>query len=373
MEWFYGSKNGGEKVDEKVWERRAAILITVILGGAVAYLALRFALPVLLPFLVAWVLSMAVRPIAERLERHTGISRRVFAVFLLLLLLMLALLLVGFSTRRLLEELRYLLERLLGEGGSLSELVNSETDYFELLTSRIPLLERLQTGERFGAFRERFNEMADRIIGSLLTSLTAGIPNVMGRMVSSLPTVLFVALITVISVFYFCLDGERLLESVTDALPVSLRRRLLAWRGCARRLSWRYLRSYLFLLLLTFAELFLGFCILGVDYAFLLAALVALVDLLPVLGVGTVLLPWAAILLLQQRFGLGFGLLILYLAVTVLRQIVEPRLVGKSLGLHPLLTLLASYAGWRLMGVFGMLIGPFLALAVKALWHQAPR
>jgi hypothetical protein len=99
-----------------------------------------------------------------------------------------------------------------------------------------------------------------------------------------------------------------------------------------------------------------------VDYAFLLAALIALVDLLPILGVGTVLIPWSVVMLLQHRFFIGFGLLVLYLAVTVVRQIAEPRLLGKSLGLHPLLTVFSTYVGWELFGFFGMLLGPFFVL-----------
>lgn len=127
----------------------------------------------------------------------------------------------------------------------------------------------------------------------------------------------------------------------------------------------RYLRAYLILLAITFLCLFVGFSILGVDYAFLLALLTAVVDMLPVLGVGTVLIPWAAVMLLQERFYLGFGLLILYGVMLILRQIMEPRLVGKSLGLHPVLTLFAGYAGWRLFGVIGMILGPPVAMLLR--------
>ena len=119
------------------------------------------------------------------------------------------------------------------------------------------------------------------------------------------------------------------------------------------------------MLALTFGELLIGFLILGVDYAFLLALIIAVLDMLPVLGVGTVLIPWALVALLQKNFYLGFGLVILYLVMLVLRQIAEPKLLGKSLGLHPLLTLFASYAGFRLFGFLGMLAGPVVATLIK--------
>jgi sporulation integral membrane protein YtvI len=142
--------------------------------------------------------------------------------------------------------------------------------------------------------------------------------------------------------------------------------RLSGWRASVEHFSKGYLKAYLLLFLLTFSELFLGFSILRVEYALLLALLVSLVDLLPVLGVGIVLVPWSIVMLLQRDYRLGAGLLILYGTVLLVRQIMEPRLVGKSLGLHPLITLFASYAGWRLFGVLGMLLGPVLALAIKA-------
>ena len=114
----------------------------------------------------------------------------------------------------------------------------------------------------------------------------------------------------------------------------------------------------------------LGFLILRIEYVFLLALVVALLDILPILGVGTVLLPYAVISFLGGNTPLGVGLLILYAVITVIRQTVEPHLVGKSLGLHPILMLFALYAGIRLFGIIGILAGPLLVLLLKALLQK---
>lgn len=127
----------------------------------------------------------------------------------------------------------------------------------------------------------------------------------------------------------------------------------------------RYLRAYFLLFLLTFAELLIGFMILGTGYAFLLAFMTALLDALPVLGVGTILLPYAIFSFMAGDRSLGFGLLILYGVITLVRQFVEPHLVGKSLGLHPILMLMAFYVGFRLFGVAGIFLGPAAALILK--------
>jgi len=354
-------------MERSSWERRAAILVTVCLGAALLYLGLRYLLPLCLPFLFAWGLSLLVRPMARRLSGRVGGSERVWAGILLPLLLGGALLLLGLCLRRLIGELEHLLEKLLSEGGGFAEFVGSDPDYFEWLRSKIGFFRRFEPGERV---RASFNGMVENALNGLLTSLTSGIPRFVTEVVSAIPTLLFVTLITVIAGFYFCVDGTRVGQGLTALLPVSIRSRLPAWKSRAQKLSWSYVKAYLLLLLLTFSELFLGFCILGVDYAFLLAAFIALVDLLPILGVGTVLVPWSVVMLFQRRFFIGFGLLAIFLTVTVVRQLVEPRLVGRSLGLHPLLTLFSTYVGWELFGFFGMLLGPFFALFGKALFAQ---
>ena len=125
--------------------------------------------------------------------------------------------------------------------------------------------------------------------------------------------------------------------------------------------------------LLTFVELLVGFLALRVEYVFLLAFLTAVLDILPVLGVGTVLIPFALFSFVTGNVFQGVGLLILYGLITVIRQIAEPHLVGKSLGLHPILMLVSFYAGWKLFGVAGVFLGPALALLIKAFFEQSAR
>ena len=98
--------------------------------------------------------------------------------------------------------------------------------------------------------------------------------------------------------------------------------------------------------------------------------MIALADLLPIIGVGTILIPWGIVMLLQKNFYLGFGLLILYLVISLIRQVAEPKVLGKSLGLHPLLTLFATYVGFSLFGLLGMILAPILLLIVKRLLKE---
>ena len=117
----------------------------------------------------------------------------------------------------------------------------------------------------------------------------------------------------------------------------------------------------------------MGLLILRQPYPLLVALGVSIVDVLPVLGTGTVLVPWAVVMILLKNYSVGFGLLILYGVVTIVRQIAEPHLVGGSLGIHPLASLLFMFAGLQLFGFWGLLLGPAAALIFQELFFPEER
>ena len=127
----------------------------------------------------------------------------------------------------------------------------------------------------------------------------------------------------------------------------------------------RYMRANLIILIMTTVELTVGFLIIGVRYALLIAVVTALIDILPVFGSGAVLIPYAVISFVRGDFALGIKLVVLYAVVSFVRQISEPRIMGKSLGVHPLLSLMAVYIGYRFFGVIGMVFMPLLIVMIK--------
>ena len=353
---------------ERKWETRAAVVICAAAGVAAALLGARLLFGVLLPFVLAWGLSLAVAPAANALAKKTRVPRKVWAV--LLLVLTLGLLVAGISAgvARGIRELEELLAALLAEGDFAGSGESGEAfDWFGKITAGVGLFRRAEVGEKYEMFREEFNAMVGEMLSSLAGALSAKLPGVAGKLISAMPSAFLFVLVTVIAGFYFCVEPGQVGKFLTAHLPRRLAEKIPSLRARAKAVSLRYLRAYLLILFVTFVQLFIGFLILRVRYAFLLSLLVAVVDFLPVLGVGTVLVPWAIIALLRKNFYLGFGLLILFAAVTVLRQIIEPRLIGKSLGVHPLAALIAGYAGWRWFGFLGMALGPVAVLAVSAI------
>lgn len=342
------------------WERVAAILISILAGGALFYLLFRYALPLFLPFLLAYAISWLIRPIAHKLAKRTRIPRGVLAVAFLLIIFGLGGWGLWAGSVRLVAELGNLVERLLSEGG-----------IFDAMDSLMLWAQNI--GARFGIFSaeegnaKAFYDAVMQMVGNLLSSLASHLPDVAAALFSVLPSVLFFLLVSVVACFYFCTDDAAVLRGLTSHLPRSWQEKMPRIKENLRDAVRKYLKAYGILLALTFVLLFVGFWVLGVEYAFLLAFLIALADLLPVIGVGTVLIPWGIVMLIQRRFYLGFGLLILYLVISIIRQFAEPKVLGKSLGLHPLLTLFATYVGFTLFGLIGMILAPIVALVGKRL------
>ena len=342
------------------WERLAAIFICILAGGGVAYLFFRYAIPLLLPFLVAYVVSCLVRPTASKFASRTHLPKGLCAIVLLLLVFGFGGWGIWAGSVRLVTELGNLVERLISDGGIL-DAMDSLMLWVEEIGTRFGFLR----GEEAGT--QALYDAVTKTVGNMLSSVAARLPELAASLFSALPSILFFLVVSVVSCFYFCTDGVRISRDVSAFLPQKWRQKLPRIGQEMRNAFRGYLRAYGILLGMTFALLLVGFWTLRVEYAFLLAFLIALADLLPVIGVGTILIPWGIVMLLQKNFYAGFGLLILYLVISLIRQVAEPKVLGKSLGLHPLLTLFATYVGFSLFGIVGMILAPIVALLGKRL------
>ena len=142
-------------------------------------------------------------------------------------------------------------------------------------------------------------------------------------------------------------------------------------------MGWNTKRNcqYAKILFITFVELYVAFIIINaigfkIDYPLILAMVISIVDILPILGVGTVLIPWALWMLVVGNWGLALALIITYGAIFCIRQFLEPKLVSKQFGIHPLITLFAMYAGYKSSGVFGLILGPVLLMVLRCIFAK---
>lgn len=350
------------------WKRAAAVSLTVALWCAGAYILFRWAIGLVLPFLLAMLVAAFVRPLAARLSEKLHIRRGVCAFVITLLILSLVILLVVLGCNRLLTEVNRLVEWLGNEAGKEDSPVLRFVEWFRGMGSHIPLLSRLHGTKELNEVFLHLDEMLSEVLSGMVREMSAKLPAMAGSFAVAMPSVFLSTVTFLLACFYFSADDGRISAFVRSVLPASVTRRLSVLAPEMRATAVKYLRAYLLLMAITFGELFIGFSILGMPYAFLPALLVAVVDLLPVFGTGTVIIPWAVFRFLAGDFHTGFGLIILYGVTLLVRQIIEPHVVGGSIGLHPLVTLFSMYVGYRLLGFGGLILGPGTALVLRTLF-----
>lgn len=353
------------------WSERGGLLFCILCSILIAFLILKYALIVFLPFLLAWGLALLTAPISKRISKQLKISKKLCSTILTLIFIGGIIAIVIFAINRLIFESERLIFKLSESSGQLSESIAA---FFEKISAlgdgRLPIFDNLMKIEAFREFWENIDTVISNLITDMISSVTRSIPSALLTILKSTPAIFIFILITVVSCFYFAADIDRINRFAASLLPKKIRKHLPELKQKFSQKVSLYIRAYLLLLFLTFGELFVGFSILGVSYPFLLAVIISLLDILPILGVGTVLIPWALIeILFLKDLYTGIGLFIIYVIVTVVRQITEPKIVAGSLGLHPLTTLISMYAGLKLFGFIGMLIGPILILVIRSAYN----
>ena len=331
--------------------------ITVLLWLAGAVVFFRWLLAPLLPFLLALALSAMVEPLVQRLRRLLRV-RRTFAAAVITTALLLAL---GGS-------LTALLLRLLLELQEWSRRLPEVIDGFPALWNG--LLDRI--GGWYAScpavIRSALDALAQQLMEegpSLAGSVGGWLMGAVSSMLAALPDAGLFLVTTVLAVYFTSLSYPAILSFLKRQLPESWQGRCRSAARCFRTTILKWLRAELLLILATFVILLTGFIWMGLDYALLAAVFTALVDALPVLGTGTVLLPWAAGCLLVGNTGRALAILTLYAAAMLAHTLLEPRLLAGQADLPPISALLAMYLGFHFMGVGGMILAPVLLLLLK--------
>ena len=329
--------------------------IIVLSGGIALYLFVKHLLLLLLPFAFAWGVALGIRPIAAFVCAKTRAPKRVVAPLLTVVALLLWVLVCFFGLSALMGELVRLLGSL-AEDGRLSEAISGLTAPFGAIAALPP---------------ELSEKLTDAIYDLSIKAL-GGAAEGVGAFISGLPGAALAVVVAVVSSVFFAKDIESIHLGIRRILPKPLYEKAVRFKQTVISTAATYLRSYLILMVITFVIVLGGLLVLRVDYAILLSAVISLLDLLPVLGVGIVLAPFGIYQLAVGNTYLGVGLLILWGVVLVVRQFAEPRIVGRQLGVHPLLSLLLIYVGYSLFGFWGLILLPMLgALVARRLREQS--
>lgn len=200
----------------------------------------------------------------------------------------------------------------------------------------------------------------------LISSVSVAAVRLVSGIVTGLPTAILSVILTVISTFFIAEDYDRVTEFLWKRLPEGSRSTVSQTVTTGLASLRKVLGSYILIMILSFVELSIGFLLLDVPYAVGAALIVAIIDIMPILGTGLVLIPWAIIAAVLGSYKMALGVALLYVVMLVVRNIVEPRLVGQQMGLHPLATLISMFVGLQLFGIVGLFGFPItLSLLLK--------
>lgn len=335
------------------------VLYAVTLLGLI-YILFKYVIGWFLPFIIGFAIAYLLKPITNWLTKFTRMKYKKVATFVIILfylilvgLVILAVASVWGPTVKFVKFLPVLYQR------------DIEPLFVSLNIWLVEAVDDLSP-ETAASFTEAFNNLT----GSLATVVRNTSGYLIGKVsgiAGGIPLFVITLVFSIASSIFISLDYNNISTGLLRQLPLETQKNLIDIKEFLSETIFKLIKAYGILMLITFVELCIGLLILRVDYAIYLAILTTVLDVLPLIGVGGILVPWAVIEIFKGDIVLGVGFLILWGVIYIVRSIMEPRVVSGQVGLHPLLTLTAMFAGYKLFGIIGFVIAPLTVLLVKYL------
>lgn len=340
----------------KVLKRVLALLLSVVGIFVAIKLSIFY-----MPFLIALIIALILEPIIKFFMRNTPLNRKTSSIIVLIIFFGLIIGICTWGITQVIAESNNLLN---GLNEYVEQAYNMWTEFIQKIDfSRIKISDEVKktVEETFMNFLGKGSNAIKNVLNKMLSILT------------SIPTILIYSVITLLSLYFITTDKVYIIDQMEHHLPrkwvnniyVHLREILAVLGG--------YLKAQIILIMISFFIVLIGLFILqimgyNIEYPLLAAIGIGFVDALPILGTGTVMIPWIIISFLNNDSKLAIALLVLYVIIVIVRQLLEPKIVGKHIGIHPIFTLIAMYTGFKFMGVLGMFIGPILLIILNNIY-----
>lgn len=329
----------------------ARVLLNILIpagGTLLACIVLPKFLRFFMPFVIGWIIAMIANPLVRFLESRLKVVRKHGSVLVVITVLAL---IIG--------ALYLLLSKLLSEASGLLQSLPQLWETFQIEVRNIGRqLENLFSflPDQLGVQMKAVADNLDSYMGVLLQNIATPTVEAAGSVAKSLPSILVNTVVVILSSYFFIAERDTILNLWKQYMPENSKKHMSYMRRDAIRLIGGYFMAQFRIMFVVAAILTVGFLVLQVPYSFLLALLISLLDFLPVFGTGTVLIPWGLIKLLSGEYYMAGGLILLYILSQFIRQAIQPKIVGDSMGLPPLMTLVLLYIGFKVSGLGGMIL-----------------
>jgi len=339
-------------------KQRAFIIhvVYIVIILLLVYVGIKYLLPLLMPFVIGMIIAVVFRRMIDAIEKGTHIKRVFVSIIVLLIfygILGYFVSFIGFKVFIFLKDLFI----------SLPALYETKI-YPALDTLANDLMKQYPGIEDYLA--DFLNNTSESIFSFLRDASSTVVGTITG-LAGQLPSLLINFIFTIVSSFFFTIDYHRIARFVVRQFKGERREMIYKLKDNGIGTLGKFIKAYAAIISVTFLELSIGFWIIGIPNPFLFGGLIAIIDVLPILGTGAVLLPWSIISFILGNTKVGIGMLVIYIVITVVRQTIEPKIVGQQIGLHPIVTLLLMFVGAQLMGLLGLLLLPIIATLLMKL------
>ena len=366
-------------MNEKVEKRRAAIINIAFFAiiAAIIYVFFKYCFFVAAPFLISFFFAVILQKPLRWLDKKT--NKKLHTLWSVLLVVLSIIIILGpviilltLAARQIASFISYLAAQLNDMPAFLSTLEREVLDIIDFLPDSLYNTASSHVTEFFGNMIDNFDLST---LGIDVKTITNGVSNSITsvyNIVKNVPSALIAIVIGIVAWIFFTKDYNRIVGFIRLQLPEGKKNLLSEVKQIFSKTVLKMFRAYGLIMIITFCELMIGFSILRVtgildnNYIAMIAIAIAIFDILPVAGSGGILIPWSLINLILGNFALAGGLMLIYIAITVIRQYLEPKIVGNTLGVHPIVTLAGLYFGLKLFGFMGMFIVPITVMTIKA-------
>lgn len=332
-------------------------ILNVILILILIYLSIKMAV-FYMPFLIAFIISLMVEPAIKYLMKKTKMTRKMSSIIIFIIVFSL---IIGSITWGIIS--------LISESTNLLQTLNIYIDkaYTQIQSAINELgITRIKISNNALNIAQNASREILMKISSWLTEFLTKLMNI----ITSIPVIAIYTVVTILSLYFICTDKIYILDLMEHHMPKKWVQKIGAHiREITKGLG-GYLKAEVILILVSFVISVIGlyfirFIGMDVKYPLLMALGIGFVDALPILGSGSVMVPWAIICGINGDFKLGISIIVLWIIMSLVRQFLEPKIVSGKIGIHPIFTLIAMYTGFKIIGVMGMLIGPIVLIILK--------
>ncbi len=348
--------------------KKSAIKITLFILGIVAAAAIvyfflpsiikliGFLVSLFLPFLLGYLFSLAVNPLANTLQKRLKIPRGMSAVLVIVLIIGILGGVLAFAVWKIIDELRMVYVQFPSIYAGLQNSIHSIGSRLSVFYENLPV--NIQNA--VSAFGEGISNKTADFINTKSTPMV----DWAGQFAKSLPSVFVAIIVFVLSAYFMVTEHKAVSQAVNKTIPARFSKRIAVVKQELKKYLGGYCKAQIILMFIAFVIMFIGFSVLNVDYALLIALGIAILDALPFFGSGLVLWPWTVIALINGNLSFGIWLIIIYLAVMFMRRFAEPKLVSSGMGMNPILTLMSMYVGYRTLSIGGLILGPIILMII---------